>query len=328
MEDLQINVYAFLGVLEFSLLLLAVTLVFILRSKTLAGRLRVAQAKLKKAEQVPEPVTFDQYLRDEVIRNQDLIERAAASQDDADKKVAEVMKMRKQFLALEVEVRALENNPVVFQGTLAAGLSELIEQLHPEAETVMETVVEVVEAIPQIEEAAAEQEQSEQRKLVDTHDAEFNRLKEVINNQQDAMEALRSELQARANEIDDLDAIMQKLDEFERQSTELQQCLDVLEKENEYLKQVRAGGEAENMPVDAADSARLGGLKSMVGQQQATISNLHNLIRELAPETGKAKELEDAIEAIRRSNQELNGCVAVLENENTTLRSELEKIQM
>ncbi|MEA3241903.1 MAG: hypothetical protein U9Q19_00520 [Pseudomonadota bacterium] len=176
MENLQINVYAFLGVLEFLLLLLVVTLFFTIRSKNLAGRLRVLQEKLNKAEQLPEPVTFDQYLRDEVIHNQQLIERAAASQEDAEKKVAEVMNLRKQFLQLEVEARALETNPIAFQDKLADGLSELIERLRPEAEIVMEPVVE----------AAAEQ-----RKLIETHDAEFDRLKEVINNQQDAMEALR-----------------------------------------------------------------------------------------------------------------------------------------
>lgn len=186
MENLQINVYAFLGVLEFSLLLLVVTLFFTFRSKNLAGRLRVVQEKLNKAEQLPEPVTFDQYLRDEVIHNQQLIERAAASQEDAEKKVAEVMNLRKQFLQLEVEARALENNPIAFQDKLADGLSELIERLRPEAEIVMGPVVESVETISQLEEAAAEQ-----RKLIETHDAEFDRLKEVINNQQDAMEALR-----------------------------------------------------------------------------------------------------------------------------------------
>jgi predicted nucleic acid-binding Zn-ribbon protein len=233
MENLQINVYAFLGVLEFSLLLLIVTLFFIVRSKNLAGQLRVVQGKLKKAEQLPETVTFDQYLRDEVIHNQHLIERAAASQEDAEKKIAEVLNVRKQFLELEVEVRAFEDNPITFQDKLADGLSELIERLRPEVNMVMESAVKAVETIPQAEEATA----AEQCKLLDTHDAEFDRLKKVINNQQDALQALRSELQARDNKVDGLDAGMQKLDEFERQSTELQQRLDVLEKEPGYNTQ-------------------------------------------------------------------------------------------
>ncbi|MGI9321424.1 MAG: hypothetical protein ACR2O5_08430, partial [Thiogranum sp.] len=77
MADLQINAYAFLGVLELALLLIVVSLVFVIRSNKLAGRLRVVQGKLKKAEQLPAPVTFDQYLRNEVLHNQALMERAA-----------------------------------------------------------------------------------------------------------------------------------------------------------------------------------------------------------------------------------------------------------
>jgi len=189
MADLQINAYAFLGVLELALLLFVVSLVLVIRSNKLADRLRVVQGKLKKAEQLPEPVTFEQYLHDEVLHNQDLMEHAAESQDDAEKNAAEAMAMRKQFLELEIELRALENDPIAFQNKLAAGLNELMERLRPEAEIVMESVVEAVETIPPLE--AAVQDQSAQRKLLATHDAEFDRLKKVINNQQDAMEALR-----------------------------------------------------------------------------------------------------------------------------------------
>jgi uncharacterized coiled-coil protein SlyX len=230
MENLQINVYAFLGVLEFSLLLLVVTLFFTIRSKNLAGRLRVVQEKLNKAEQLPEPVTFDQYLRDEVIHNQHLIERAAASQEDAEKKVAEVMNLRKQFLQLEVEARALENNPIAFQDKLADGLSELIERLRPEAEIVMGPVVEAVETISQLEEAAAEQ-----RKLIETHDAEFDRLKEVINNQQDAMEALRKAEEDNSPQ-DEKHELEIKLQELEAQVEFKDAAIEELEKQYSKLE--------------------------------------------------------------------------------------------
>lgn len=191
MEDLKIDIYAFLGVLECALLLLVITLFFFVRNKKLAGRLRLVQAKLKKAQQLPEPVTFSQYLSDELRHTQDLIERASVSPDDADRKVAELMEIRKQFLELEVEARVLESNPIAFQDKLAAGLSELMKRWRPEAEIMMEPEVEAVETTPQQEEVLEEREQPEQRKRVDTHDAEFDRLKELINNQQDAMQALR-----------------------------------------------------------------------------------------------------------------------------------------
>ncbi|HHH44940.1 MAG TPA: hypothetical protein ENK49_12450 [Gammaproteobacteria bacterium] len=103
--------------------------------------------------------------------------------------------------------------------------------------------------------------------------------------------------------------------------------MSILEQENERLKSARAAGEPGVPAADIQQPAQLKGLKSMMGQQQETIGNLQNLIRELAPEAGKAKELEDSINAITRTNQELNGCVTVLEDENAKLRVELEQIQ-
>ena len=331
MEDFQINLFAFLGVLEFAIGLLAVALFFVVRSKRLAGRVRALNKKLKEAEQQePETIGFVQYLRDEVIRNQDFIDRAAASEDDAEKKAGELLQWRKQFLELEVEACALEKNPAEFQDRLAAGMSELIEQLRPEPETVTETVSEATDSTPQADGAAEAgiEEGDEKRKTIDTHDAQLNRLKDVIINQHDAMVALRKELEAREGDIEDLDSILQKLDEFERQSSELETCLSVLEQENERLKAARAAGERGSSEASTREPAQLTGLKSMMNQQQETISNLQNLIRELAPEASKAKELEDSINAITHANQELNDCVAVLEGENTNLRSELEEIQM
>ena len=331
MEDLQINLFAFLGVLELAVVLLAVALFFVARSKYLASRVHALKRKLKEAAQdEPATVGFDQYLRDEVIRNQDLIDSATASQDDAEKKAGELLQLRKQFLELEVEVRALEKNPVEFQDRLAAGMSELIEQLRPEPETVTETVTEATEPLPQADDAAELdiEKGGDDRTLVDTHDAEVSHLKDVINNQQDAMEALRKELEDRAGEIEDLDSILAKLDQFEKQSSELESCLNVLEQENERLKAARAAGETRKTETDSGEPAQLKGLKSMMGQQQDTISNLQNLIRELAPEASKAKELENSIDMIKRTNHELNGCVSVLEDENAMLRSELEEIQV
>jgi chromosome segregation ATPase len=331
MEDFQINLFAFLGVLELAMVLLAVALFFVARSKYLARRVQALKRKLKEAEQdEPATVGFDQYLRDEVIRNQDLIDRAAASKDDAEKKAGELLRLRKQFLELEVEARALENNPVEFQDRLAAGMSELIEQLRPEPETVTETVSEATEPPSQAGDVGESniEEGGKTRTLVDTHDAEVSHLKDVINNQQDAMEALRKELEARAGEIEDLDSILAKLDEFEKQSSELESCLKVLEQENERLKAARAAGENRDAETAAREPAQLRGLKSMMGQQQDTINNLQNLIRELAPEASKAKELQNSIDMIQRTNQELNGCVSVLEDENAMLRSELEEIQV
>jgi hypothetical protein len=231
MTDFHINTYVFLGILEFALLLLVLSLVFILRSHKLAGQLRVAQVKLKKAAQLPEPVTFDQYLRDELSQNQDILERVAASQDEAEKKVADLMDIRKQYLELEVEARAVADNPIAFQDKLETGLSELREGVLSEAEIVMEPVVGPPEPTAQQEETAA----TEQRKLIDTRDAEFNRLKEVINNQQDAMKALL-DAEAEASPQDGDRELHGKLQELEALLEFKDATIDELEKQNSRLE--------------------------------------------------------------------------------------------
>lgn len=243
MTDFHINIYAFLGILEFALLLLVLSLVFILRSHKLAGQLRVAQVKLKKAAQLPEPVTFDQYLRDELSQNQDILERVAASQDEAEKKVADLMDIRNRYLELEVEARAVADNPIAFQDKLETGLSELREGVLSEAEIVMEPVVGPAESMAQQEETTA----TEQRKLIDTRDAEFNRLKAVINNQQDAMKALL-DAEGEASTQDGDRELHGKLQELEALLELKDATIDELEKQNSRLEaRLLAAEEEKNL---------------------------------------------------------------------------------
>jgi chromosome segregation ATPase len=325
MEELEVNIISLFVVAEVALLLLVVAVVFFIRGRIMADRVRRLQSELKKAKDVPEPVGFDQYLRDEVVRNQGLIDQAAASEDDAEKKAAELLTLRKRFLELELEAFTLADNPVQFQDKLSAGVSELLEEFRPEAETVAVPINDADVTEAGLLEAADEDAAADSRTTLDTHNEEFNRLKQVINNQQDAMAALRTELQAREADIQDLDSILRKLDEFERHDAELQQCLAVLDEENQRLKAAtEAGGSGAS--IEKMDSAQLTGLKNMIGNQELTISNLQQLIRELAPEASKAAELEDAINNVQRANQELNGCIAVLEDENAMLRAELDAV--
>ena len=330
MDDLQIGLYPFLGVVELVLVLLVVAVIFIVRNRSLSARVRGLQGQLKKAADQPEPVSFAQYLRDEVLRNQDLYERASASTEQNDKDAADLLALRRQFLELELAARELENNPVRFQQALAEGLGELREKWRPEGETVEAPAADEPPApAGELEEATDDEPETAARATLDTHEEEFDRLKRVILNQQDAMAALRTELQAREADIQDLDSILRKLDEFEQHDGELQQCLKVLEQENQRLKQANsAGGRAggRGTEIKAMDPAQLTGLKNMIGNQQETITNLQQLIQELAPEASKAAELQAAIENIQRANQELNGCVAVLEDENAMLRAELDAV--
>jgi hypothetical protein len=325
-ETLQVNLIAFLGVLEFALLALVVAVGLGWRGRRLANRIRDLERQPRQAQaDAAEAVSYAQYLRDEVLRNQEFIERADAAQDLADRNLAGLFAMRKRFLEIELEARELEANPVAFQAQIADGMQALIEQLRPESETVSVQTEVAPEAQASVEsDPSPDQESSAPREAQDTRDEELDHLKQVINNQQDAMVALRAKLREYESEHQDAEDVLQKLDEFEQRSKELHHCLKVLEQENERLKSVRSQrhtGGAGTQPE------QLNGLRSMVGEQQHTIAKLQTLIKTLAPEASKARELADAFATMQRANQELNGCVVVLEDENALLRSELEEIQ-
>ncbi len=323
MEDMQVGLFAFLAVLELAMLALAGGVVFLLRGNRLARKVRSLEKELKLSSEVPEPVGFDQYLRDEILRNEGLTEQAAASEDEAEKKAAELLKFRKRFLEIELEAHALEANPVAYQDKIAAGMCELVEIMRPEAETV-ETEAEAEPTSSEELEEAPDDEAEDERSTIDTTDEEMNHLKDVINNQQDAMAALRAQLEAHG-EVDGIEDVLQQLNDFEKQSAELERCLLMLETENERLKASQAAG--ETTVIEPADPAQLTGLKNMVGNQQETIEGLRKLIGELMPEADKASELEETLDRIQRTNQELSGCVSVLEDENNMLREELKEIE-
>lgn len=325
MEQLQVNLIAFLGALEFALVAVVVAIGLGLRGRRLANQVRALELKARKVKRGAEAVSYEQYLRDEVLRNQELIERADAAQDVADRNVAGLFAMRKRFLEIELEARELEANPVAFQARIADGMQALIEHLRPEPETVSGETEVAADVQASVEpDPSPEQESSVPRETHDTHDEEIDHLKQVINNQQDAMAALRAKVREFENEHQGAEDVLQKLDEFEKRSNELQRCLQVLEQENERLKSVRS---QRHTHVAGRQPEQLNGLRSMVGEQQHTIAKLQSLINTLAPEAGRARELADAFASVQHANQELNGCVAVLEDENALLRSELEEIQ-
>jgi len=323
---MEVGTFAFLGVLELAMLALAGSVFFLLRGNRLANKVRLLEKKLSDSEDVAAPVGFDQYLRDEILRNEALTEQAAASQDESEKKAAELLKFRKRFLEIELEAHALESNPVAFQDRIAAGICELMEIMRPEAETV-EVEPEPTAAI-ELEEALDDEAESEpERKTIDTSEEEIKHLKDVINNQQDAMKALRAQLEEHA-ELEGMESVLKQLEDFEKQSTELERCLLVLESENERLKSVQDENDEAATKIEPTEPAQLTGLKNMVGGQQETIDGLRKLIGELMPEADKADKLEETLDKITRTNQELSGCVTLLEDENTMLRSELEMIEL
>jgi predicted RNase H-like nuclease (RuvC/YqgF family) len=305
--------------LELMLLLLIVAVVMTLRSLALSRQVRDLlgrEHEIIKADHVP----YKAYLRDELIKTRTLLEQQPEAEVAPDWLVA-----RQRFLDLELAAQAVAGDPMAFQEKLDQGFQSLLAHYRPAPKLSTETV-QLVEEVEEVGMAREEPTAAARGRVAEDelHKKEVNRLRDLIGHQQDAMRNLRAELESRSGEIDELEAIVAQLDAFEAQTGELMRCIEVLERENERLKQAREAGDVSGAGTSPEELTRL---KDMVNDQQSTIGNLQVMLEQLRPEAGKAHELEDMLSNVVKSNKELNTCIMVLEDENQSLRNQLTALE-
>lgn len=302
--------------LEVLLLVSIVAVAMTLRSRALSRQVRELLAREPEVIEA-DAVPYEAHLRDELLKTRTLLEQQGEEEDAPD-----WLRARQRFLELELEAREVAEDPLAFQEKLDAGFQALLEQYRPAPEVVTETVQLVEETAP-AEAGESPAEASARISDDELHKKEVLRLRDLIGHQQDAMRNLRTELESRAGEIDELEAIVAQLDAFEAQTAELVRCIEVLEQENERLKQARKEGGIAGAGTSPEELDRL---KGMVNDQQSTIGKLQGMLEQLRPEAGKAHALEGMLDKVVKSNKELNTCVKVLENENQHLRDQLDSL--
>lgn len=304
--------------MELLLVLLIVAVVLTLRNRALARKLHDLPGREPGVIEAG-GVSYAAYLRDELLKTRALLEQHADGESAPDWLVA-----RRRFLELELDAQAVAGDPMAFQEKLDGGFQALLDECRPAPENTAEDKpedVQLVEATePEAEEADVQEPVNARISDDDLHKKEVMRLRDLIGHQQDAMRNLRTELESRSGEIDELETIVAQLDAFEKQMTELVRCIEVLEQENERLKQAREEGVVTGPGTNPEELNRL---KDMVNDQHSTIGNLQTMLEQLRPEAGKAHDLEDMLNDVVKSNKELNTCIMVLEDENQSLRDQL-----
>lgn len=341
MADLNINLYALLGIVEILLILMMLggVLFFQLRSSrrdaaSLREQLQRASTDVhrevvevvKVAEPAEPQRDYADFLRDELARSNQLLgedprsqsENAPdTSQNDADALARQMLAARHQFLQLELDVQGIASTADIEaqRQSVITGMQALLDSLRPQTAGLPEEP-----PMPASEEARDEPlVRSEVNRLQD----QIIHLRTVIDNQHSVMRELRHLLEEHGGESEELHEALRKLGDAEAQAVELQRCLEVMEHENERLKHAPTPGTGS--AGGAGPDADM--LRDLVGSQQRTISKLQHMLQSLAPDSGKAKELGDAIGKIQRANSELNSCVMVLEDENAMLRGQVESLQ-
>ena len=341
---ISLNVFVLLGLLEVLIILgvLGAAVTFKWRAaqrKTEALSMELHKAKSEVKNQVektaverngntsePLPVYTD-FLREQLEQSSILLGEDPLIQTDQDAEnpadvTRQMLAARHQFLQLELDVQSLsaERDVEAQRRSVVDGMQALLAGLvvHPDAAKAQSETDAAVEDMAA--EAPVSTSLSEEQKLR----GQVDFLRNVVSNQHDVMHELRQLLEDQGGDSDELQAVMRKLGDAEKQGSELQRHLDEMEKENNRFK--RAVRENGGKQVDAAgpDSDML---RDLVGNQQRTIGNLQNLLRNLPSDSGKTKELDDVINKIQRTNNDLSSCVMVLEDENDHLREKVESLQ-
>ena len=307
----ELNVIWLLVLAELVMVVAGGAVFFAVRARSLARALAA-----QPAEPVPPPGSgspdYLTWLR-EALDNTEVMRSSLAGPDaEADEAQAgghpaqALLELRKRYLELELNVQEVASDADVFRARLVEGLQTVSDACQPAAETA--------------EEASAP---AGGRR----YEEELQRLRSVIDNQHDIMRELRAMLEAHTQGQADADQTRAKLDEFARQAAELERCVGALEQENTRLKSAEAGDGPGEASSDSSDGADSNALRSLIGNQQETISNLQSLVQSLVPEAEKAEQLTSIISRIERANQELNGCVVILEDENELLRGRVRELE-
>lgn len=338
---ISLNLYVLLGLLELLIVLvvLGVMVTFQWRaakrkaealSKELHNakneiRMHAGKSVVKPGGEAPESLSdYSYFLREQLEQSSIMLGDAPQIQTDQDAEnpadvTRQMLAARHQFLQLELDVQSLsaERSVEAQRKSVVEGMQALLAGLATHAEAQPETDEAAADAAAEVPVSTSLNEEQKLRGQV-----EF--LRNVVSNQHDVMHELRQLLEEHDSDSDKLQAAMRKLGDAEKQGKALQRHLDELEDENALKK--RAEGKSSGKQMDAA-SPDSDMLRDLVGNQQRTIGNLQNLLRNLPSDSGKTKELDDIINKIQRTNNDLSSCVMVLEDENDNLRERVESLQ-
>ena len=175
---------------------------------------------------------------------------------------------------------------------------------------------------------------------------EIARLRAIIDEQHGMVGTLKKELAEFGEDSEHWKTVVNRVDHVSHQGEKLSRCANVLEFHNSRIisrpdgeeedkvepegqVEIAAGADEQPEPAPSAadDAEDLYGLKTLIGDQQATISKLRGMLDELVPEAERGAELATMLDGIQRSNSELIGCVAILETENERLTEQVDELR-
>ena len=179
-------------------------------------------------------------------------------------------------------------------------------------------------------------------------DAEVNKLKDIIYDQENSLDALSKALNEASKNSDntetseDLEKFNEQFGKLERNIEESKVCMEILESENDRLQgelsefeakynnmcdQLASGGADSSTNTEDVANENVTQLKNTLEQQNDQISELSETVDSLQLEAEQAEKLKSTLQEFTRGSQEMATCITILEEENARLLDRVEELE-
>lgn len=274
--------------------------------------------------------------------------------DESINKKSQLLEARNILLNAEKKAAEQNEDEQAFWDVIFTGMQTIAEQFKVIEEIpVIEEVEEEIkpDKKPEEEEERKEDKKNDKEKVFYIEvqgkkiDAEVNKLKDIIYDQENAVNGLKKALknaedsQPEGSSLDDnkdFQELKQQTDVFERQINDSKMCMNVLEMENDRLqdevndlqgrydklfKEQSEVDDSQQEPEEQPGNENINQIKNALDKQEQQILELNSTIDGLELEAGEAAKLKETLSEFTRNSQEMMGCIAILEDENSFLQN-------
>ncbi len=241
-----------------------------------------------------------------------------------------LLQIREQFLTAEKAAAEQTEHEINFWDSIYSSMQDIIESLRS-----FETITNEKSSV---ETVSIKGESKEKVFYIETQgkkiDTEVNRLKDIIYEQENALNSMKSAIDNN-QEGSDVDPevfkfLKEQLDNVERQLSDSKMCMEVLEMENNRLQEEIDQLEAQAFATPTGDEPEatsnidLDELKKSISDQEEKINELLRKIDELELSAEEAEQLKETVRNFTLTSKEMMQSIAQLEEENEALKSAME----
>ncbi|MDH5472042.1 MAG: hypothetical protein OEY61_04240 [Gammaproteobacteria bacterium] len=291
---------------------------------------------------------FSTFLEQELIRTSDKIKTLdTIPLDEEDKAITESNQKHKNLLIirneyLNMEKTALDHNDNenTFWNHLYTGIQDIHGKFFTEVNEIINHEEIHVEKIIKKSTETVLHIEPQSKKI----DAEVNKLKDIIYDQENSLSALSKALKEASSHKNNSEAsesfnqLYGLVTNLERNIEESRVCMEILESENDRLQgklaefetkynsmcEQLASGQTNTEPQSSENVEQL---RSTLEEQNQKISELAETVDHLQLEASQAEKLKATLKEFTRGSQEMMTCITILEEENVHLLDRIDELQ-